>query len=221
MMEDMTEEELKAIASQLRCPDGDMGVEIGNMMNDSNISMTLKAIESLDLSDHDEVFELGHGNCRHLPEILGKAVNIKYTGLDISELMNIEAKKINAGYIENGVADYYLYDGNTFPFKDGLFNKVFTVNTIYFWENPDDTLKEIHRVMRSGGIFSLAFAQAESMRNLPFTSYGFEMYDTEDIVKLLSQVSFKIKNIDDVSEKVESKTGDSIQRDFTVITSEK
>lgn len=220
-MEDMTEEELKAIASQLRCPDGEMGVEIGNMMNDSNIAMTLKAIETLDLADHDEVFELGHGNCRHLPEILGKAVNIKYTGLDISELMNIEAKKINAGYIETGVACYYLYDGNIFPFSDDHFDKVFTVNTIYFWKNPVDTLNEIHRVMRSGGIFSLAFAQAESMRNLPFVKYGFEMYDTGAVLKLLEKTSFNIINIEDISEKVEAKTGDIFQRDSTVITAEK
>lgn len=37
------------------------------------------------------------------------------------------------------------------PYPDERFNKVFTVNTIYFWNNPIEDLKEIRRVLKTDG----------------------------------------------------------------------
>ena len=46
---------------------------------------------------------------------------------------------------------FELYDGSVFPFGDEEFDRLFTVNTIYFWEDPAHTLSEVHRVLKPGG----------------------------------------------------------------------
>lgn len=68
------------------------GIEIGEMMNDTNIGMTLESIQTLLIEDDEHILEIGHGNADHVKSILNKATNIKYTGIDISETMHNEAK---------------------------------------------------------------------------------------------------------------------------------
>ncbi len=58
--------------------------------------------------------------------------NIHFTGLETSTLMYEEACRINHQLTGNNQIDFKLYDGMNIPFPDNSFNKVFTVNTLYF-----------------------------------------------------------------------------------------
>lgn len=95
----MTEEELRAIEKQLSCPEGELGIRVGYTMNESNIGMTLNSISFLSIKNNDSILELGHGNCGHLSKLIEEAENIHYTGIEISETMHAEAKKINEDFI--------------------------------------------------------------------------------------------------------------------------
>lgn len=221
MDKQITKKELKEMAAQLSCPSGEAGTDIANKMNDTNSTMTLKAIETLRLSDNDSFLEIGHGNCRHLKDILKSAKNIQYFGLDISELMNQEAANINSAYVETGKASFHLYTGEKIPFQNNSFHKIMTVNTIYFWKNPAELLKEIYRVLKNNGLFSIAFVQKDFMETLPFTKYGFELFDTERVEALIKTTSFKIVKILNQMEQVESKAGEMVNRNFTIVMVEK
>ena len=41
------------------------------------------------------------------------------------------------------------------PFKDDSFDKIITVESFYFWPDPQANLKEVHRVLKKGGTFLL------------------------------------------------------------------
>src|SRR5690606_16036994 len=159
MVEELTKEELSALEKQLSCPNGDKGVEVGKMMSASNIGMTLNTITCLNLQDNQDVLELGHGNCGHLETLLNSAQNIRYYGLEISKTMYAEAQQVNEKFISNRQANFTLYDGTIIPFQDNYFNCVMSVNTIYFWSNPDALLREIERVLKIGGCCVLTFAE--------------------------------------------------------------
>jgi SAM-dependent methyltransferase len=60
-----------------------------------------------------------------------------------------------------------LYEGKKLPFEDETFDKIFTVNTVYFWENPVEFLNEIYRVLKDDGTFVLTFGQRDFMEKLP------------------------------------------------------
>src|SRR5690606_33493597 len=130
-----TKEELSEMESQLACPAGDNGIQMAEMMNQSNIGMILKTIDLLDIKNSDSIIEIGPGNGAHLPQLLNQAENLTYSGLEISPTMINEAKRRNNQYILNGKIDFSLYDGLHLP-KERIFDKFFTVNTLYFWQDP-------------------------------------------------------------------------------------
>ena len=101
-------EELKSIASQLRRPQGKKGIEMAEMMNGTNISMTFHSIDKLGVLDHNKILELGHGNCGHLAYLLNQRGGLAYYGLEVSELMHKEAQRINQAYIGTGQASFHL-----------------------------------------------------------------------------------------------------------------
>jgi len=210
-------DDLKELAKQLGNPEGETGIEVANMMNATNIGMTKHAIESLNLSSNDCVLELGHGNCGHLSYLMKQAENLKYFGLEISELMQQEAIKSNQNYIENNSANFRLYNGTEIPFDDESFDKIFTVNTLYFWQNPDLLLNEIYRVLKPNGILALTFADKSFMEKLPFTNFGFNLYSLKDAEELLKKNRFKILNSISQTEQVFSKTNEMVNRTFFTV----
>lgn len=217
MKKTLTEDDIKNIAAQLRKPEGELGVKVSEAMNTNNLPMTLKSIQSLGILDHDKILEIGHGNCGHLSEILKSANNVRYYGLDISKLMKQEAEKRNHKAVLEEMATYQLYDGTQIPYQDQAFDKIMTVNTIYFWKNPVELMKEIYRVLNKNGHFSICFAQKEYMSELPFTQYGFQLYDSRMIEEIAHEAKFKLACVSDHTDQVESKTGEEVERKFTVM----
>jgi len=214
----MENEELKALAAQLRQPHGTKGSQMGDIMNESNGNMTRQTINSLDIVDGDQVLELGHGNCAHLSYIMDRYKNTLYYGLEISELMHSEARQINKTYVEKNQAFFFMYDGLDIPFGENYFDKAYTVNTIYFWEEPEKLLTGIYKVMKPGGLFSIAFAQKSFMEQLPFTKFGFTLYDTSKIEELVRKTAFKIAETSTQVERIPGKIGGMVDREFTIMT---
>lgn len=217
----MKQEELQAIASQLKHPTGEKGIEMGNMMNETNINMTHHSIQNLHIKAGNTILELGHGNAGHVAFIFEQAENIKYYGLEMSELMFQEARQINRNFVSQKQAFFSIYDGNAIPFQEASFDKIFTVNTIYFWQEPEKLLSEIYRVLKPKGILCITFAEESFMKQLPFTQFEFELYSTEKAEELIAKSEFKIINKETLTEKVKSKTGELVDRAFTTLVLEK
>lgn len=217
----MKNEELQAIASQLKHPSGEKGIEMANMMNETNINMTRHSIQNLNISKENKILELGHGNAGHVEFLFEQVENLKYYGLEMSELMFQEARQINRNFVSQKQAFFSLYDGDKIPFEDESFDKIFTVNTIYFWQKPEELLLEIYRVLQPNGNFCITFAQEDFMKQLPFTQFEFELYSTEKAQQLIEKTPFKIVYTETQTEKVKSKTGELADRDYTTIVLEK
>lgn len=216
----MEKEELKILAQNLANPQGEKGIEIGEMMNATNIGMTLESIRTLLIEDNQHILEIGHGNAGHLKSLLNLAQDLKYTGVDISETMHNEAKKLNKEFQTK--ADFVLYEGKKLPFEDQTFDKIFTVNTVYFWENPVEFLNEIYRVLKDNGTFVLTFGQRDFMEKLPFTAYDFTLYNNDEMEELVSKSHFKRMKTSEKEEEIKSKTGnETIQRIYTILTIKK
>jgi len=216
----MEKEEFKILAQNLANPQGEKGIEIGEMMNATNISMTLESVRTLVIEDDQQILEIGHGNAGHLKNIMSLAKNLRYTGIDISETMHNEARKLNKEF-ENQ-AEFVLYEGKKLPFQDGSFDKIFTVNTVYFWENPVEFLNEIYRVLKDDGTFVLTFGQRDFMEKLPFTEYDFTLYNNNEMEELISKSHFKRMKTSEKEEQIKSKTGEeTIQRIYTILTIKK
>lgn len=216
-----TQEELQRLATQLGCPSGSVGVDVGLNMEVSNMSMIKNTIQELHPQHLDHILELGFGNGAHIPSLLKQQKSITYKGLEISETMRTEAQKINKSWIQNQRASLHAYDGIHIPFQDNSFNKIFTVNTIYFWKNPAALIAELYRVLKKGGVLAITYAHKEFMLQLPFTKYGFTLYDTPKILRLIKNIPFKNIDICCYTEQVKSKIGTMVNRDYSLVLLQK
>ncbi|SFC48679.1 Methyltransferase domain-containing protein [Flexibacter flexilis DSM 6793] len=221
MAQQLSEEQLKALAQQLSHPKGEDGVQLGKRMNVTNDNMIRKTIESLPITDGAQVLEIGHGNAHHLPEFLHKAANIQYVGLEVSQTMYEEAQKENAQTIAAGQARFLLTDGTHIPAPDAHFDIIFSVNTVYFWQNPVNYIREIGRVLKSGGYLCLSFVEKDSMQKLAFTQYGFSLYDTEGILNLVKNIPHQHLEQKHYTEETFSNIGQKVERTFGVLLLQK
>lgn len=210
----MTQEELEHLATQLSHPEGEFGIHLAENMNETNIGMTRNSIANLNVQNRDSIMEIGHGNCGHLQELLDLADGIRYEGFEISETMHTEARRLNP---KTESVCFELYDGEKIPRTDEYYDKAFTANTLYFWPDVVRMLNEIARVLKPDGIFCLTFAERDSMEQLPFTEYVFNLYRPEDIEKLLPQTNFELVRTDRKYEDVMSRTGIHIKRHFVTM----
>jgi len=209
--------DLEIMASQLACPSGDDGIKTGAHMQTVNGYMIRETIKSMQMADGATILEIGPGNAAHIDQIFHDAPSARYYGTDTSATMVEAAQQINQGLAAQHAISFHLTNGLTLPFNDLMFDNIFTVNTLYFWKEPLAYASEIHRVLKPDGSFHLAFAEKSFMKQLPFTAYGFRLYDTADAIQLLQQASFQVQNIQSLSEEVLSHSGDTVRRAFTII----
>ena len=210
----LTETELQELAIQLSHPKGETGIQIGEMMNFTNEHLIKKTIDLLAVTDNTRVLEVGPGNGSHV-NVITQNKTVVYYGIDVSETMVIEAKKLNKDFKN---AFFLLSDGETIPFEDNFFTTAFTTNTIYFWKNPQDYTNEIARVLKPSGIFSIGFIPKSTMVKIPFAKYGFTMYEPGEITRILQKAGFEINNIYEDTELVLSNNGEQIEREIAIIT---
>lgn len=210
----MTEEEVKAIAAQLRHPDGELGLQVAGVMLESNISMIRCAMQALELKPHSRVLELGHGNGGHLCELFDCASGLRYAGLELSNLMHESAILFAKENRLDQNCNFKVYDGLNLPYPDAAFDSLFTVNTLYFWPDPLKMLQEIFRVLKPGGAAAVCFGRKSYMINLPFTRYNFRLYEPEEVISMAEDCGFCLSGLIEKREPVRGKTGETVERDF-------
>ncbi|MEO7310153.1 MAG: class I SAM-dependent methyltransferase [Chitinophagaceae bacterium] len=196
----MDEETLKAIAGQLRQPKGEYAIQVGEKMNEGNLHINLYTIEALRLATNNNILEIGMGNGFFVKDIFINDNTITYTGCDFSEIMVDQACKLNDQFIKNEQVNFLVANAEKLPFDQEIFDKVFSVNTIYFWDNPVLVLLEIHRVLKPDGQITISIRPKSVMEHYPFVKFGFAMFTKDDLIKLLIGNNFKVI---DILEKVE------------------
>lgn len=182
----MDKQSHQQLAAQLRMPVGVDGIRTGEWMNRGNVHINLDTIEILNAIEGDNILEIGMGNGYFVKDVLQNVSHLQYTGVDFSAVMVEEAKKINTAWINKGQVKFILSNAAALPFADAAFNKIFSINTIYFWDDATAILAEIKRVLQPKGKLIVALRPKRLMKNYPFTQYGFTMFTREEMIQLLT-----------------------------------
>lgn len=106
-----------------------------------------KAEELADEWESGKILDLGCGNCRNLLPFYKK--NFSCYGIDFSENMIMEAKK----YISKKKIKVNLKKADIakLPFRDKSFDYIISFASLHHLKNPEDGIKEIHRVLKGRG----------------------------------------------------------------------
>jgi ubiquinone/menaquinone biosynthesis C-methylase UbiE len=113
-----------------------------------------------------------------------------------------EAQQNNQSGIADGKLKLQLGSSDNLPFADNSFDKVFCINVVYFWDEPQKHLQEVYRVLKPGGKFYATIRTKESMDMMPFTQYGFTKYTEEEWKQLVNKNSFSFLKAERIDEPV-------------------
>lgn len=204
----MDENTLRDLANQLHQPSGKLGLEVAQHMNHGNAFINHFTIEHLQIQPADVILEIGPGNGYFAREILEYYPLLEYHGVDFSELMITEAKKMNAPFVDVRRAFFHHTSADALPFASDAFDRIFGVNVLYFWDNPVRELSELGRVLKPGGRMVLGVRSADTLREMPVTQFGFNIYEKKDIEHFVDQTELKLIDITSTREVIQSFKGE-------------
>ncbi|MBR3139333.1 MAG: class I SAM-dependent methyltransferase [Methanobrevibacter sp.] len=187
--------ENKELIKNARKPVGELGHEILDRMNKSHESMAQWGVEHFEIKPDSKILDIGCGGGRNIERFAEQISDDgRVVGIDYSEVSVEKSIKLNQKSIDNGNVNVLQGSVSEMPFYDETFDIVTGFETIYFWPDFINDLKEVNRVLKKGG---LVFFCNEAV----YREGEMEKYD--DLVELLDM---KIYSEDVLRESLE-KTG--------------
>jgi ubiquinone/menaquinone biosynthesis C-methylase UbiE len=98
--------------------------------------------------------------------------------------------------IAQGRLQVQLGDVSRLPFPAETFDRVLTVNTIYFWPDTSQGLSEILRVLKKDGRAAVSIRSKDKMQKLSFTQHGFRLFWPDELAALMREAGFRDVRID-------------------------
>ncbi|NLD39339.1 MAG: class I SAM-dependent methyltransferase [Desulfatiglans sp.] len=179
------------IASQLRKPTGLFGsVLLSRLMNFGNREIITSTIKHLQLNDHHHVLEVGFGGGSGLRQTMNFLKSGKVTGIDYSIEMVKLVKRNFWKQIEMGKIDVRFGDVLNLQFADETFDRVFTVNAIYFWPDVLKGFSEIRRVLKHGGLVAVSLRFGVKMKRASLPKEIFQLFSPKDVSELMKEAGF-------------------------------
>ncbi|MDN5202829.1 class I SAM-dependent methyltransferase [Fulvivirgaceae bacterium BMA10] len=181
-----------SLSKQLSHPSGFWGRVVAKLMNKGNKSINDLVIDMMEIQRTDKILEIGFANGKFIDQIFMDYQPAFISGIDISTTMVESARKRNHKWITQEKLILQQGSIENLPHDNAFFDKVFTVNTIYFWPDPTNNIKELHRVLKSGGDLVIGLGTRERMENAKFVNHRFTIYSKEEAEDLISSAGFNI-----------------------------
>ena len=167
----------KELIKNARKPVGKLGHQILDRMNKSHESMARWGVSHFEIEPDSKILDIGCGGGRNIERFASQiSENGRVVGIDYSEVSVEKSIALNQKAIDNGIVNVLQGSVSDMPFYDETFDIVTGFETIYFWPNFIEDLKEVNRVLKSGG---LVFFCNEAV----YREGEMEKYD--DLVELL------------------------------------
>ncbi len=138
-----------------RRPEGEAGRAMLARMNESHARLVDWGLSHIDLHAGDTVLDIGCGGGNTLARMAERVTEGHLVGIDYAETSVEASRAFNAPLIEAGRMEILHGSVEHLPFTDEHFDAVVTVESFYFWPNPEECLKEVARVVKKGGTFVL------------------------------------------------------------------
>lgn len=149
------------IDSQYENPRGIVGTYIGEKMVRQHRVEVDWTIEQLQIQPYDLILDLGCGAGDALARLLQTDDTIHVTGLDRSATIVRSALRRNRAAVRGQRAAVVEGNIGTIPFQDEQFDHVFSIHTLYFWEDVLAVLAAIDRVLKPGGSFFITYCDGK------------------------------------------------------------
>ena len=174
---------LGAIGRQLQHPRGQIGKVLFRGMTKSTIAHARWTGELMEVGPDDDILEVGFGNGANIELLAAQVPNGHVTGVEVSETALAMGSKRNAAAVSEGRVTLHLVaPGDALPFNDETFDKACTIATMYVIADPAAVIREMHRVLKPGGLAAVTFPIRENfMQFKPAKTEGFHFHQLADL----------------------------------------
>lgn len=153
-MEQRNEEEVTRLGNPAK-PTGEAGEKMLLRMNESHFVVTGWALGHWSPKEDDHILDIGCGGGVTLKRLSERVPAGRLFGIDYSPVSVALSKKTNAADVASGKMTITEGSVSALPFAENTFDKIVTVESFYFWQDPKNDLREVFRVLKPGGHFLL------------------------------------------------------------------
>jgi len=177
--------------SQFAKPTGFFGKILAKGMARGHKDFYKNAARAIDPKKDDIYLEIGFGSGIFIKKYISHVSKI--AGIDHSEDMVRLASDINRKLVESGKAEFKQGYASSLPWAENEFTIVATIETFFFLDETEKTLKEIFRVLKPEGrlVIEMAYNKddgADHRRHIK--KMKLKLYTGEEMKKLLKKVGF-------------------------------
>lgn len=187
------------IAEQLGKPTGIFALVLGWLWNWRNIALNKAVLDLLDLKPNDNVLEIGFGGGYLIYGMAMSNPEVSITGIDKSSALVDIGKRRFSDLIRFGRVALQQGEVERLPFLDNRFNKVCSVNSVFYWTDIEQGLQEIYRVLADYGILVLCITEKVSIENKKFSRH-INLLETQELVNFIKSAGFSDTTVSESSD---------------------
>ncbi|NMM62406.1 class I SAM-dependent methyltransferase [Clostridium sp. P21] len=192
--------------NQCMKPNGELGKIIADGMNKSHFELTGWGLEKININTQDTILDIGCGGGRTVNRLAGIAKEGKIFGIDYSMDCVKWSKDYNEELIKDARVEIIHASVEKIPFKDNKFDVISAVETIYFWPDLVQNLKEVKRVLKPSGkliiICEMYSSEKFKERNDECVSASnMKIYTPEELKDIVERAGYNNIKIDLIEEK--------------------
>lgn len=180
----------KWIARQLGRPTGILGWFAGQVWNRRNTALNDTLLERLALQPTDRVLEVGFGGGYLLQRMAAQVTDGRLAGVDISPAIVAAAQNRFRRAIQAGQIELRCAPVEALPYPAQTFTKVYSVNSIFYWQDLPQAISEMRRVLADGGRLALCFTCKASLERKGFAQ-NIRLYDADDVAQVMQAHGFR------------------------------
>ncbi len=185
----------KELIKNARKPEGELGHQILDRMNKSHEEMAQWGVSHFEVKDDSKILDIGCGGGRNIERFSAQiSANGRVVGIDYSEVSVEKSIELNKKAIDDGIVNVLQGSVSDMPFYDETFDIATAFETVYFWPDFINDLKEVYRVLKKGGFIFIC-------NEAVYREGKMDKYD--DLVELLDMKIYS----EDVLEKSLEKAG--------------
>jgi len=191
---------LKKFFLNTRSPEGMGGVIMLWLMNVGHSSMSQWGLKQLAVKPDDNILDIGCGGGANIARMLDMTPHGKVCGVDYAALSVEKSIQRNRKAIAAKRAEIKQGDVSQIPYADSTFDIVTAFETVYFWQDFPNDLKEVARVLKPGGTFFIC-NEAVRLEGEDPPHKGFikmldlNMYSANDFRQTLLAAGFESVNV--------------------------
>ena len=195
------------LARQARKPHKWIGRPFLWAMNFSHSALTNWGLQHVSIEKTFKILDIGCGGGRTIQKLAAMATEGKVCGVDYASGSVAVSRSKNASLIKSGRVEIRQGSVSQLPFPDCTFDLAIAVETQYYWPDLVNDMKEVRRVLKSGGRLVVIAETYKSGRLDKLKAPAMKLLNSTDLNAADHRELFLAAGYDDVQVIEEKKRG--------------